>query len=293
MATSHYFRNYASTKTNEQFLTEDLIVESIKIMGHDMQYLPREIWEETDTLFGENTQSIFRRAYSMEMYIENVMSSEGDREIFTKFGLELRDNSRFTVAKRTFNRYVPTTIASRPREGDLIYVPLLDKIFEIKFVEEDKIYFQNGIRNHLVYELRCEAFRYNNEKIDTGIDAIDAIDDNMKYTVELSVASLQLSNTQNDYILGEIVYQGANLEYANATARVSNWISTNNKLYIIESNGEFTTGNVTGVTSNTSSRVVIADTLGDYVMFDTFENKEIQIEANTFINLDDNPFGTP
>jgi len=256
-------------------------------MGHDIYYLPREEWEDTDFLFGENVQSKFERAYQMEMYVANVKGWEGDSEFFTKFGLEIRDTSSFVVARRTFERYVPSNITRRPKEGDLIFVPVMNKIFEIKFVEEELLFFSKGQKTPYIYELRCEAFRYNNEKIDTGIQDLDEIDTAMKYTVELTVTG------NGNFIIGETVYQGSNLAYATASAKVSNWIPANNKLYIIESNGEFTTGSVIGVTSNTTNVVTIADTLGDHVYYDMFDNKDLQAEANTFVSITTNPFGNP
>ena len=99
MATNHYFHNFTGTKINEQRLYEDVIVESIKIHGHDVYYLPREQWDDTDPIFGENIQSRFERAYQMEMYIANVDGWEGQSDLFSKFGLEIRDNSNFIVAK--------------------------------------------------------------------------------------------------------------------------------------------------------------------------------------------------
>ena len=288
MSTSHYFNNFSTKyKSNEQRIYEDLLVESIKIMGHDVYYLPRESLEDVDLLFGENMQSKFERAYQMEMYIANVQGWEGDSEFFTKFGLEIRDTSNFVLALRTFRKYVPTSVAARPREGDLIFVPVMNKIFEIKFVEEELLFFAKGQKTPYIYELRCEAFRYSNEKIATGVEELDRIDNDMKYTVELSVTG------NGNFIIGETVYQGSNLAYATATAKVSSWIPANNKLYIIESKGEFTTGNVTGVISTTRNVVTVADTLGDHVYYDLFENKDIQTEANTFVEITSNPFGNP
>lgn len=288
MASSKYFNNFSTKyKSNEQRLYEDILVESIHIMGHDIYYLPRESWDDTDMLFGENMQSIFERAYQMEMYIANVQGWEGDSEFFTKFGLEIRDTSNFVVARRTFERYVPSNINRRPKEGDLIFVPVMNKIFEIKFVEEELLFFSKGQKTPYIYELRCEAFRYNNEKIETGIEELDNIDTPMKYTIELSVSG------NGNYIIGETVYQGANLSGATATAKVSDWNPSNNKLYIIEPIGTFGTGNVTGTISNTINSVTVADTMGDHVYYDLFDNKDLQVEANTFMSITSNPFGNP
>lgn len=289
MATSHYFNNFSAVKINEQRMYEDLLVESIRIMGHDIYYLPREEWDDTDLVFGENMSSRFERAYQMEMYIANVDGFEGDNEFFTKFGLEIREGSNFIVTKRAFDKYVPSSITIRPREGDLLYVPVMKRIFEVKFVEEELMFFAKGRRVPYIYELRCELFRYNNEKIETGVDDIDQIDADASYTIELVMGG------SGNYNIGEIVYQGANLTSAAATAKVGDWQPNERKLYLMDINGTFsTTANVVGVDSNTRTIPSSTDTLGDHVYYDLFNNKQIQTEANTIIDFTEiNPFGTP
>lgn len=269
-------------------LYEDLLNESIRIMGHDVYYLPREDWNDADTLFGENVHSRFERAYQMEMYLANVEGWEGDGDFFSKFGLEIRDTSNFVVTKRTFERYVPTTITARPREGDLLYIPVMRKIFEIKFVEEDLMFFTKGNKLPYLYELRAEAFRYANEKIDTGVDVIDEIDSLSSYTLELPVTG------SGDYNIGEVVYQGSNLAFSTASAKISNWEPANNKVYLFDIKGNFaTSGQLVGTSSGTTRIVGSYDALQDNVYYDLFDNKLIETEANNFIVIQQNPFGTP
>ena len=288
MATSHYFRLYPGRKSSEQMLYEDLLNESIRLMGHDVYYLPREDWNDADTLFGENVHSRFERAYQMEMYLANVEGWEGDGDFFSKFGLEIRDTSNFVVTKRTFERYVPTTITARPREGDLLYIPVMRKIFEIKFVEEDLMFFTKGNKLPYLYELRAEAFRYANEKIDTGVDVIDEIDSLSSYTLELPLTG------SGNFNIGEVVYQGANLAFASATAKVSNWEPSNNKIQLFDIKGNFaTSGQLVGTSSGTTRIVGSYDALQDNVYYDLFDNKLIETEANNFIVIQQNPFGTP
>lgn len=289
MATNHYFRNYSGNATNEQHLYEDVIVESIKIQGHDVYYMPRENWDDTDTLFGENVESKFERAYLIDMYIANVNGWEGQGEFFSKFGLEIRQGVNFIIAKRTFDKYIPTSIAIRPREGDLIYVPVMKQTFEIKFVEEELLFFTLGKKYPYIYELRCEVFRYSNEKMDTGVEDIDEIENQSSYTI-----SLTLGGTGN-YNIGETVYQGNTLVAATTTAEVSDWTPTTRTLNLINIKGQFlNTSNVKGAISNTSSAITSSDTLGDHVFYDIFDNKILQDEANTFVDLSEtNPFGTP
>lgn len=290
MATSHYFQNYSSVgKLGEQRLFEDLINESIKINGHDVYYMPRESWEDTDRIYGENIYSRFERAYQMEMYIANVEGFEGDGEFFSKFGLEIRDTTNIVVTKRTFDKYIPSTITIRPREGDLIYVPLFQKIFEIKFVEEELLFFTRGKSIPYIYELRAEAFRYANEPMNTGVDVVDKLEELSTYTVTLTLSG------SGNYNIGETVYQGANLSFATSTATVQNWFPANNTIVLITPKGNISaSGNLVGASSGTTRTVTTADVLGDGTYYDLYNNKDIAIESNNFIDLSEiNPFGLP
>jgi hypothetical protein len=175
MGTNHYFNNFSPGVINEQRLLEDMIVESIQIMGHDCWYIPRDAYDTVDQILGESVNAKFTRAYAIESYIANVEGYEGDGDFFSKFGLDIRDTSNFIVSYRSFNRYIPSVITVRPREGDLIYVPLMRKLFEIKYVEEELLFFSLGKRHPYIYELRCEVFRYSNENIITGVEEVDEV----------------------------------------------------------------------------------------------------------------------
>jgi hypothetical protein len=289
MPVSVYFSNYPANKVNEQRLIEDLVVESIKIQGCNVYYLPREVVDTADQLFGENIQSYFSRAYIIDMYPESSDGWTGASEIFNRFGVSSLDNLTLVVAKRTFEKQVPSNIMIRPREGDLIYVPPMRKLFEITFVEEDKMFFTRGTRNPFVYGLSLEAFRTSNEKIETGIDEIDIIDDLTAYTIEITL------NGTGHYEKGEKVYQGANLSYSFASGKVVNWDGANNKLYISDVIGSFVSGsNVNGDTSQTSRIFANTNTMGDLAYYDMYDNKIIQDGANTIIDLTEiNPLGMP
>lgn len=251
--------------------------------------MPRESWDETDMLFGENVNSRFERAYQMEMYINTVEGFQGDQDFFSRFGLEIRDNANFVVGRKTFEKYVPSNITPRPREGDLIWIPVMNRIFEIKFVEEESHMFAIGNKLPYVYELRCELFRYAGEPINTGVDVIDQIEDQSTYTVQMVVTG------NGNFIIGETVYQGDNIAYATMTATVSDWNGANTELYLINIAGEISNNqSLTGETSNTVYMVTLVDDLGDHVYYDEFDNKLIQDEGNTFIDLSEtNPFGLP
>lgn len=288
MGLSPYF-NHGDNNSPESKLLEDVVVESIQIMGHLCYYMPREEFDDTDFIFGENVDSRFEKAYAMEMYLANVEGFEGDGDFFSKFGLEMRETTNVIVARRTFSKYVPSVSRPRPREGDLVYVPLLQRIFEIKFVEEELNFFSVGKRDPYIYELRAEVFRFSNENIDTGVAEIDAIIDAVSYTVELSLTG---GNTL-DYTKGEIVYQGSNLSVATATAEVSRWERANSLLYIINTKGAFGANTVVGVTSNAQYTVTTADGLGAHTNADWFDNKLLQDQANTILQPTFNPFGEP
>lgn len=290
MATSVYFNNYSVGVINEQRLLEDLIVESIQIMGHDCFYIPRDSYNGDDEIYGETINARFTRAYSMEVYLANVEGYEGDGDFFSKFGLEIRDTSNFVVSTRTFNKYVPTNIADRPREGDLIYVPVMRKIFEIKFVEEELNFFSIGKRNPYMYELRCELFRFSDENFSTGVEEIDDVEADASYTIQLT-----LGTGSGNYLSGELVYQGSNVSTSNTKAIVTEFSPTAKTITLHNIVGTFATAtNLRGNTSNALYVVTSTDILGDYTFYDDYDNKEIQTEAALFIDLSEiNPFGMP
>lgn len=169
MATSVFFNNFLASQ--EQNLIENLIIESIQIYGHDLYYLPR-IRESFDPIYGESAVSSFKSSYFLDMYIKNVDGFDGEGDFISKFGLEIRDRVTFTVARRTFfNEVGAPAELNRPREGDLIFFPLNKKVFEIKFVEHEAIFYQLGALQ--TFDIICELFEYSNELFATGIPDID------------------------------------------------------------------------------------------------------------------------
>jgi len=179
---NQYFNNFGHQQS--QWLIEDLIIESIKIYGIEVMYMPRTLVAE-DTIWGEDTLSKFDDAYPLEMYVKNVDGFEGEGDFLSKFGLEIRDEMTLTVAQRRFDEEISladsttptdaTTGIGRPSEGDLIFFPLNGKIYEVKFVEHESMFYQMGSLQ--TYDLRCELFEYSHQVIDTGITEIDAIED--------------------------------------------------------------------------------------------------------------------
>lgn len=170
MATNVYFQNY--NYFNEQSLIEDLVIESIQIYGVDTFYLTRSL-EAVDNILNEDDLSIFNKAYQFEVYVKSVDGFQGEGDFLSKFGLQIRDQAVFSVAIRTFERYVTRHDASkaRPNEGDLIYLPMNNKFFKIMHVEHESVFYQTGALQ--VYDLKCELFEYSNERFETGLPFID------------------------------------------------------------------------------------------------------------------------
>jgi len=172
----------------EQTLIEDLIIESIKIYGLDMWYIPRTV-EEEDNLLNEDDLSTFNSAYQVEMYIKNVDGFEGDGDLLSKFGLHIKDSMTLTVAMRSFENEIGNiTGQTRPKEGDLIYFPLNNKIWQIDFVEHESIHYQMGALQ--VYDLRVQLFEYSSERFSTGIEAIDTRYDSYDLTSNAAFANV-------------------------------------------------------------------------------------------------------
>jgi len=171
MATNFFFANYQSSQ--EQLLLENLIIESIKIYGQDMLYIPR-VLNKYDAIYGSDEQSSYQIAYSIEMYIKSVDGFSGDGNFMSKFGIEIRDQVIFSMAQRIFNQEVGTyTTQVRPNEGDLIYFPLNKKCFQIKYVNKFEMFYQLGALQ--TWEVTCELFEYSGETMNTGIPEIDIL----------------------------------------------------------------------------------------------------------------------
>ena len=165
---------------SERFLYEDLMIEQLKVFGQEVTYLPRTIVAR-DTILGEDALSKFEESYSIEMYVENVSGFEGEGDIISKFGLDVRDDITLVVSKRRFDILVDqksnTLAQDRPKEGDVIYMPVFKKMFEIQFVEDEDPYYQ--IADIPLFKLKCTTFSYSNERLDTGITDIDVIETNL------------------------------------------------------------------------------------------------------------------
>jgi hypothetical protein len=177
MSTNFYFQSgNTSGTTNEQRLLEDLIIESIQIHGHDVYYLPRRSIDQ-DNILGEDVLSRFENAYPIEMYLTNIEGWEGDGELFSKFGLQVTHQATFVVSKRRWEDVIGNNpdellqLPSRPAEGDIIYFPKTNSMFEIKFVQHLNPFYQLG--KFYIYSMNCELYQYSSEILNTGVEEID------------------------------------------------------------------------------------------------------------------------
>ena len=187
MATNLYFSQKVKS---EQNLYEDIVIESLKMYGQDVYYLPRDLVNE-DTILGDDPVSSFNSSHIVEMYIENTEGFEGEGDLFTRFGVEIRDEATFVVSRKrwedTVKRYDNEITSVRPSEGDLIYLPLSNSLFQITHVEHEMPFYQ--LSNLPVYKLRCQLYEYTGEDLDTGVDTIDDIENKYAYKYILSLSN--------------------------------------------------------------------------------------------------------
>ena len=231
MATNHYFNHYG-TNTPDQRLVESIVIESIKSFGIDVHYMPRtEV--NTDSIFGEDRISKFEDARMVEVYIKSIDGFEGDGTFVSNFGLEVRDQITFTIARRRFIdlNFETGNRDKEPLEGDLIFFPLSDSLFEIKHVQDTNVFYQMG--GLQTFDLVCELFEYADEAIDTGIEELDKIEREESYSIKFT-----LGTGAGTFSVGEQVYQGST-GYANSAIKgeVFDWNSSTSLL---------TVGNVIG-----------------------------------------------
>lgn len=257
MATNFYFNNF--TNSQEQLLIENLIIESIKIYGHDLYYLPRTTVAK-DTLYQQDDLSSFNAAYLVEMYVKNVEGFGGEGDLFSRFGVEIRDQVTFVVSQRVFEEEIQNqTSLIRPREGDLIFLPLNNKVFQIKFVEHEAVFYQMGSLQ--TYELTCELYEYSGERLNTGIDIIDNIArDNAPSR------SIYVTGATGAFVVDETVYVdlGSNNELQATISSITANLSTSGAYTLevrdirSETNTMFFTANttLTGRTSGAAATIV-------------------------------------
>jgi hypothetical protein len=201
MATNPYI---SQKHRPEQNLYEDILIEAIQFYGQDVYYLPREIVDREE-IFLDSIQSQFSDAYKVEVYIENTDAFDGEGDLFTKFGIELRDQATFVIARRRWRELVGDRLADnqfRPREGDVIYLPLSESLFEVKKVETESPFYQ--LSQLPQFRMQCELFEFSDEDFDTGIESIDQVEEESAFQYELIMEDV---GDDQSYSVGEVVSQ--------------------------------------------------------------------------------------
>ena len=195
---------FSQAVKSEQNLYEDLIIESLQIYGQDVYYIPRTLVNR-DNVLNEDPASSFDDAYLLEMYIENTEGFEGAGDLYSKFGLEIRDDATFIVSRRRWETRVgvfdDNTVDPRPQEGDLIFLPMTNSFFEISYVEDDSPFYQ--LSNLPVYRMQCTLFEYNDEDFDTGITVVDDATAKAAYQLPMDITI----TGGNHFEVGETIEQ--------------------------------------------------------------------------------------
>ena len=165
---------------SEQRLVQDLINEQLQIFGVEVTYIPRKFVNK-QTIIEEVNASKFDDNFTIEAYVNTFEGYGGQGDILTKFGMSLRDELVISISKERFEDFIAAfltalpddeiNVDTRPREGDLVYFPLGQRLFEVKFVEHEQPFYQLG--KNYIFELKCELFEYEDEIIDTSLDEID------------------------------------------------------------------------------------------------------------------------
>lgn len=307
MARNVYF---SQAVQSEQHLYEDLIIESLKIFGQDVYYIPRTLINR-DTILNEDSQSAFNDAYLIEAYIENTESFEGAGDLYSKFGLEVRDEINFVISRRVWNQRIGVNEEStKPREGDVLFLPMSNSFFEITFVEDDRPFYQ--LSNLPVYKLTCSLYEYNDEDFETGNNVIDN-----KVGEESHQLSLDLAVTAgNHFSRGEVVTQivkaaAGGTPEINIYGEVQTIIKSSDTTATIgisnigvNGSTEFTdflvdaSKPLIGETSNNSCTITkiygIDDDPNNVMPADVSQNVDFENIGNNFIDFtESNPFGDP
>ena len=192
---------------SEQKLVQELINEQLKMYGVEVTYIPRKIVNR-DTIFTEVESSKFDDSYTLEAYVNTYEGYGGQGDIMTKFGVSIKDELTLTISKERFEDFIvpflqtesdsEIEVDTRPREGDLVYFPLGSRLFEVKFVEHEDPFYQLG--KNYVYQLKCELFEYEDEVIDTSIEAIDSLVEDEGFITTLNLIGIGATATASAVI---------------------------------------------------------------------------------------------
>jgi len=304
---------FSQAVKSEQNLYEDLIIESLGIYGQDVYYIPRTLVNR-DNVLNEDPASKFDDAYLLEMYIENTEGFEGAGDLYSKFGLEIRDDATFIVSRRRWETRVgvfdDNTIDPRPQEGDLIFLPMTNSFFEISYVEDDSPFYQ--LSNLPVYRMQCSMFEYNDEDFDTGITAVDDATAKVAYQLPMDITI----TGGNHFEVGETIEQTLTAAVGATPAvkvfgEVQQRTKTSDilsKIFVSNIGASGTTtakdftvgGTITGLTSGYTGTIAtiysdLTDTTGQaWATDEAAQNIDFELDADGFIDFSEsNPFGDP
>ena len=287
MPTSPYFPTYHQGHSGEQNLVQDLVDEQIKLFGSDIYYLPKTIL--ADSTLDEVRYTKYQDQFQIEMMLINVMGFGDNAEFVSKFGLQITDEIIFRVSTKRWDEEVAEhsmsaklTVPERPNEGDLLYYPLTQNLYEIKYVGKEEPFFQFG--KIQFYAITAELYQVGSDDLATGVAEIDAIETLFDTAISLTMG---VGGT-GDFTVGETVTGGT----TSTTAEVKSWDSSTRILIVQNRTGTFAANE--SLTGNDSNAVWVVST------FDTLQNTNSEYDANRQIedaadNIVDwsegNPFG--
>ena len=287
---------------NEQSLIEDLIIESLKIYGQQMSYIPRTLVAK-DEILGEDRLSKFTNSFPIEMYFEDVDNFAGQGAFVAKFGLMMEQSATLVVSRRRWEQLVGrhgvTQIPTRPCEGDLLYFPLSKGLFEIKFVQHQDPFYQLG--KLYVYKLQVELFQYSSEKIDTGVAEIDVFETLKTFSTDTTinpngeVVSLVVTNRGSGYtdtpILTIVSSSGSG---ATATATLGTGTNSGKIVSVTLTNPGtgYATPPTVQITGNGIGAVITATIAANIDKTESYgDNNSFKNESTNYLFNESNPFG--
>ncbi len=287
MPTSPYFPTYHQGHSGEQTLVQNLVDEQIKLFGSDIYYLPKTVL--ADSTLDEVRYTKYQDQFQIEMLLVNVMGFGDNAEFISKFGLTITDEIIFRVSTKRWDEEVAEhsmsaklTVPERPNEGDLLYYPLTQNLYEIKYVGKEEPFFQFG--KIQFYAITAELYQVGSDDLATGVAEIDAIEVLFDTAISLTMG---VGGT-GDFTVGETVTGGT----TSTTAEVKSWDSSTRILIVQNRTGTFAANE--SLTGNDSNAVWVVST------FDTLQNTNSEYDANRQIedaadNIVDwsegNPFG--
>ena len=285
MATNQYFNKFKNTA--EQRLVQDLVDEAIKIHGVNMVYIPRTLVNK-DEVFGEDRLPKFENGRELEMYVDSYEGYEGEGELMTQFGLEIRDEITLTVSRKRFLETFADKNYPYPREGDLIFFPLSEGLFEINFIEREQNFFNFG--KIFSFQLKCSLFRYSGSEFDTGFDQIDGV---TSETVDQLYAAQMGSTGSGNFTEGEIAYLSDTSGVTGATMNVIDWDSSTKVAELQLVSGSVDNfRNLFGKSSGATYHIDSIGLTSDFFVKDVFnDNNTFGLESSTFLDFTDtDPF---